>query len=199
MVAPDGPCKEERVGTGVSYHCPRLPCSAPPTRRRDDDQIRGPERRRRATGGTRPRGRRAAPAAARAQRVPSLPCDHDPLDGQRRLRAREQRRLLLVLRHRGEPLPDRARRARHPSRRGDRPGRRDRLPLLRAAGVSRDAGLRVTRLGTSSVRYEVALFGGDAPLAAAQGHFVHVYVDRETRRPAALPSPLRAALQDLAG
>jgi len=61
------------------------------------------------------------------------------------------------------------------------------------------AGLRVTRLGTSSVRYQVALFGGDAPLAAAQGHFVHVYVDRETRRPAALPSPLRAALQDLAG
>jgi len=60
------------------------------------------------------------------------------------------------------------------------------------------AGLRVTRLGTSSVRYEVALFGGDAPLAAAQGHFVHVYVDRETRRPAALPPPLRAALQDLA-
>lgn len=60
------------------------------------------------------------------------------------------------------------------------------------------AGLRVARLGTSSVRYEVALFGGDAPLAAAQGHFVHVYVDRESRRPAALPPPLRAALQDLA-
>ena len=59
-------------------------------------------------------------------------------------------------------------------------------------------GLRVTRLGTSSVRYEVALFGGDAPLAAAQGHFVHVYVDRESRRPAALPPPLRAALHDLA-
>ena len=60
------------------------------------------------------------------------------------------------------------------------------------------AGLRVARLGTSSVRYEVALFGGEAPLAAAQGHFVHVYVDRASRRPAALPAPLRAALQDLA-
>ena len=60
------------------------------------------------------------------------------------------------------------------------------------------AGLRVARLGTSSVRYEVALFGGEAPLAAAQGHFVHVYVDRASRRPAALPTPLRAALQDLA-
>ena len=59
------------------------------------------------------------------------------------------------------------------------------------------AGLRVARLGTSSVRYEVALFGGEAPTAAARGHFVHVYVDRETRRPTALPTPLRAALQDL--
>lgn len=59
------------------------------------------------------------------------------------------------------------------------------------------AGLRVARLGTSSVRYEVALFGGDAPAAAAQGHFVHVYVDRETRRPTELPAPLRAALQAL--
>jgi len=61
-----------------------------------------------------------------------------------------------------------------------------------------DAGLRVTRLGTSSVRYEVALFGSDAPLAAAQGHFVHVYVDRHSRRPSPLPQALRDALQALA-
>jgi len=59
------------------------------------------------------------------------------------------------------------------------------------------AGLRVTRLGTSSVRYEVGLFAGDAAEAAAQGHFVHVYVDRETRRPAELPRDLRVALQAL--
>ncbi|MEM5342423.1 acyl-CoA thioesterase [Paraburkholderia azotifigens] len=60
-----------------------------------------------------------------------------------------------------------------------------------------DAGLRVVRLGTSSVRYEVGLFreGDDQP--AAQGHFVHVYVDRETRRPVALPDALRAALVPL--
>ncbi|CAG9230665.1 putative 4-hydroxybenzoyl-CoA thioesterase [Paraburkholderia sabiae] len=60
-----------------------------------------------------------------------------------------------------------------------------------------DAGLRVVRLGTSSVRYEVGLFreGDDQP--AAQGHFVHVYVDRETRRPVALPDALRAALEPL--
>ncbi|CAD6559759.1 acyl-CoA thioesterase [Paraburkholderia sabiae] len=60
-----------------------------------------------------------------------------------------------------------------------------------------DAGLRVVRLGTSSVRYKVGLFreGDDQP--AAQGHFVHVYVDRETRRPVALPDALRAALEPL--
>lgn len=60
------------------------------------------------------------------------------------------------------------------------------------------AGLRVARLGTSSVRYEIGIFRNAEPGAAAQGHFVHVYVDRESRRPAALPPPLRAALQDLA-
>jgi acyl-CoA thioester hydrolase len=60
-----------------------------------------------------------------------------------------------------------------------------------------DAGLRVVRLGTSSVRYEVGLFReGDAE-PAAQGHFVHVYVDRETRRPVVLPDRLRAALEPL--
>lgn len=57
------------------------------------------------------------------------------------------------------------------------------------------AGLRVARLGNSSVRYEIGIFGPQAQTAAAQGHFVHVYVDRATRRPAALPAPLRAALE----
>lgn len=57
-----------------------------------------------------------------------------------------------------------------------------------------EAGLRVARLGRSSVRYEIALFraGEDAPAAA--GHFVHVYVDRQTRRPVPVPETLRAAL-----
>jgi acyl-CoA thioester hydrolase len=59
------------------------------------------------------------------------------------------------------------------------------------------AGLRVAKLGTSSVRYEVGLFRNDDPEAAAQGHFVHVYVDRATNKPAALPAPLRAALEPL--
>jgi acyl-CoA thioester hydrolase len=56
------------------------------------------------------------------------------------------------------------------------------------------AGLRVAKLGNSSVRYEIGLFRNDDRLAAAQGHFVHVYVDRETNRPAPLPAPMRAAL-----
>ncbi|MFA7666682.1 MAG: thioesterase family protein [Burkholderiaceae bacterium] len=59
------------------------------------------------------------------------------------------------------------------------------------------AGLRVARLGNSSVRYEIALFVGDDDEAAAFGHFVHVCVDRRTQRPVALPAPLQAALEPL--
>ncbi|MGH8779272.1 acyl-CoA thioesterase [Paraburkholderia sp.] len=61
-----------------------------------------------------------------------------------------------------------------------------------------DAGLRVARLGSSSVRYEIGLFRERHAEPAAQGHFVHVYVDRVTRRPVALPDALRAALLPLA-
>ncbi|TXM91835.1 acyl-CoA thioesterase [Methylobacterium sp. WL30] len=57
------------------------------------------------------------------------------------------------------------------------------------------AGVRVARIGRSSVRYEIGLFRGDADEAAAEGFFVHVYVDRATRRPVALPEPLRTVLQ----
>jgi acyl-CoA thioester hydrolase len=58
------------------------------------------------------------------------------------------------------------------------------------------AGLRVGHLGRTSVRYEIGLYGdGDEP--AATGWFVHVFVDREARRPAELPPPLRAALERL--
>lgn len=61
-----------------------------------------------------------------------------------------------------------------------------------------EAGLRVARLGSSSVRYQVGLFREGEETPAAQGHFVHVYVDRATRRPvSALPEPLRAALEAL--
>ena len=59
------------------------------------------------------------------------------------------------------------------------------------------AGLRVARLGKSSVRYEVGLFRNDGDSAAAQGHFVHVYVERESRKPAPLPEDATQALQKL--
>ena len=59
------------------------------------------------------------------------------------------------------------------------------------------AALRVAHIGRSSVRYEVALFGRASPRAAAQGHFVHVYVDRDSRRPVDLPPALRDALEPL--
>lgn len=58
-------------------------------------------------------------------------------------------------------------------------------------------GLRVARLGTSSVRYEVGIFRNDAELASAQGHFVHVYVDRAGNRPVPVPEAMRAALLPL--
>jgi acyl-CoA thioester hydrolase len=60
-----------------------------------------------------------------------------------------------------------------------------------------DAGLRVGRLGNTSVRYEIGLFrhGDEAP--AATGYFVHVFVDRGNRRPVPIPPDLRAALQRL--
>ncbi|MBK1711598.1 acyl-CoA thioesterase [Rubrivivax gelatinosus] len=60
-----------------------------------------------------------------------------------------------------------------------------------------EAGLRVAHIGRSSVRYELGLFAEGEPLTAAAGHFVHVYVDRATRRPVALPPALVAALQPL--
>ena len=60
-----------------------------------------------------------------------------------------------------------------------------------------EAGIRVAKLGTSSVRYEVGLFAQGEPLTAAKGHFVHVYVDRDTRRPVPLPAPLKAFLETL--
>ena len=59
------------------------------------------------------------------------------------------------------------------------------------------AGLRVTKLGNSSVRYEVGLFKNEDQQVSAAGHFIHVYVDRQTQRPVSLPEPLRAVLQQI--
>ncbi len=60
-----------------------------------------------------------------------------------------------------------------------------------------EAGIRVARLGSSSVRYEVGLFAQGQPLSAARGHFVHVYVNRASRRPAPLPANLKTVLETL--
>jgi acyl-CoA thioester hydrolase len=59
------------------------------------------------------------------------------------------------------------------------------------------AGVRVTKLGNSSVRYEVGIFRDGEESAAAQGHFVHVYVDRASRKPSAIPQKMRALLQTI--
>jgi acyl-CoA thioester hydrolase len=58
-------------------------------------------------------------------------------------------------------------------------------------------GLRVTHIGTSSMRFEVGLFRNDEPIAAALGYFVQVCCDRDTQRPIPMPAPVRAALEAL--
>lgn len=60
-----------------------------------------------------------------------------------------------------------------------------------------EAGVRVAHVGGSSVRYEVGIFAAGAPTAAACGHFVHVYVDRASRRPVPLDDAFRQAVQAL--
>jgi len=60
-----------------------------------------------------------------------------------------------------------------------------------------EVGLRLGHRGSSSVRYELGIFAQGAALAAAQGHFVHVYVDAASRKPCPLPSVLTRVLDGL--
>jgi acyl-CoA thioester hydrolase len=60
-----------------------------------------------------------------------------------------------------------------------------------------EAGIRVGHCGVSSVRYEIGIFAENLALASAQGHFVHVYVDRTSRRPVPLPEKLKTLLEKL--
>src|SRR6218665_694055 len=86
-----------------------------------------------------------------------------------------------------------------------RPWRRGSARGARAAPASatgwawlrRARRARGARLGGSSVCYELGLFAQGAPRTAAAGHFIHVYVDRASRRPVPLPPALRAVLQAL--
>ena len=61
-----------------------------------------------------------------------------------------------------------------------------------------EIGLGVEQLGNSSVTYRLGVFAKGAQQAAAEGHFVHVYVGRESRRPAPLPGAWRAQLESIA-
>ena len=56
-------------------------------------------------------------------------------------------------------------------------------------------GLRIGHLGKSSVRYEIGLFAAGEETARADGHFIHVFVDRPTNMPVAIPADLRSALE----
>jgi len=60
-----------------------------------------------------------------------------------------------------------------------------------------EAGLRITKIGRSSVAYQIGLFSEGLPQTAAVGRFVHVYVDRESRRPVTLPDKLRGIIEKL--
>jgi acyl-CoA thioester hydrolase len=60
------------------------------------------------------------------------------------------------------------------------------------------AGIRVARIGSSSVRYEVGLFRNDEETASAEGFFIHVYVDRESRKPKPLNEATRVVLKGIA-
>jgi acyl-CoA thioester hydrolase len=70
------------------------------------------------------------------------------------------------------------------------------LPTVSVAEVA-ITGLCVSKLGNSSVRYEVGIFRGDDDQVAAQGHFVHVYVDRLTRKSISMPAATRALLETI--
>ena len=59
------------------------------------------------------------------------------------------------------------------------------------------AGIRVEKLGTSSVRYQIGLYRNDDATPAALGHFVHVYVERSSNRPVPIPAAVRAVLASL--
>jgi acyl-CoA thioester hydrolase len=59
-------------------------------------------------------------------------------------------------------------------------------------------GVRVTNIGRSSVRYELAVFRNDEDVAAAEGHFVHVFVERGSQRPVPIPDAARDKLRQIA-
>ena len=141
-----------------------------------------PPPRRRAAG----RGAVPGPPCARTRAVdyPYLAADPHALARQRRLRARQQRRLLRVLRHRHQHVPDRRGRPRHRRRAGDRAVRGIALQVPAAFHVPGDRPCRRCASGelrhASGVRYEIgALRRRRRRAPPPRGWFVHVFVDRE--------------------
>jgi acyl-CoA thioester hydrolase len=61
-----------------------------------------------------------------------------------------------------------------------------------------EVGLRVARIGGSSIRYEIAVFREGEDAAAAEGHFIHVLVESDTQRPRSIPDAMREKLQAIA-
>ena len=59
------------------------------------------------------------------------------------------------------------------------------------------AGIRVARIGNSSVQYEIGLYRNDDDDSCAHGRFVHVYVDRKTERPTPIPEQMRTILSEI--
>jgi acyl-CoA thioester hydrolase len=55
-------------------------------------------------------------------------------------------------------------------------------------------GIRAARIGVSSIRYEIGVFRNDDDVAAAEGHFVHVFVQRGSQRPVPIPEAARTVL-----
>ncbi|QYF92144.1 acyl-CoA thioesterase [Massilia sp. PAMC28688] len=60
-------------------------------------------------------------------------------------------------------------------------------------------GIRVAKLGNSSVRYEIGIYRNDEQMPAAAGHFVHVYVERSSNRSVPIPAPVRSVLETIRG
>ena len=134
-------------------------------------------------------------------RFSPLPRHSDPLDGQRRLPARQQRRLLLLVRHGGEPVPDRA-----VACWTSTPDRLvgmvvdTRLFLLSLDRLSRPVhvGVRVAKLGNSSVRYELALFKNEALAPLRPGTSCTCMWTGTAIRPVPVPEKVRALLASIA-
>ena len=129
-----------------------------------------------------------------ASRLPARPRHPDALEGQRRLRARQQRRVLLVLRHRDQPLADHGGRPRHPRRRGGRAVRGVALRVQGGADVPGPRARRAARRAPGPL--ERALRDRPVPRGrprAGRGGLVRARLRRPRRSPPARDPGARCA------